>query len=196
MTKALSVFRDALQEFVLPSGGHFQTCSTENKMQLCNCYLRNRQRDHRGTQSHTRSTQFCFENIYSGKKKTKNQQLDTYWFRFKCSKRTQLHKAELSCASPKEAKCFTRSYLCASIQQPTGSAAVAELTRGSQQITSLDANPCLKYTRIPMMEQENALKTLKIQHSKTAGKGQWSRSCPDSWLPYRRYLPNTVWGHS
>lgn len=69
MTKALSVFRDALQEFVLPSGGHFQTCSTENKMQLCNCYLRNRQRDHRGTQSHTRSTQFCFENIYSGKKK-------------------------------------------------------------------------------------------------------------------------------
>lgn len=93
---------------------------------------------------------------------------------------------------PKEAKCFTRSYLCASIQQPTGSAGVAELTRGSQQITSLDANPCLKYTRIPMMEQENALKTLKIQHSKTAGKGQWSRSCPDSWLPYRRYLPNTV----
>lgn len=94
----MTVFWDALQEFVvLPSSGHLQTCSTKNKMQLCNCYLRNRQWDLRGAQIHMRSPQFCFENIYSEKKK----QLGTYWFRFKSSKRTQLHKAELSCASPK-----------------------------------------------------------------------------------------------
>lgn len=192
MTKALSVFGDALQEFFLPSGGHFQTCSTENKMQLCNCYLRNRQRDHRGTQSHTRSTQFCFENIYSGKKNKNNNSWIHTDSGSNALKGHSCTKQSSPVHHPKEAKCCTRSYLCASIQQPTGSAAVAELTRGSQQITSLDANPCLKYTHIPMMEQENALKTLKIQHSKTAGKGQWSRSCPDSWLPYRRYLPNTV----
>lgn len=59
------------------------------------------------------------------------------------------------------------------------------------QMQTLVWNTC-----VSMMEQEKALKTLRIQHSKTADKGQQSRSCPDSWLPYRRYLPKHSPGHS